>query len=159
MLFCGHGTSGNGLHFTNGIYHGTNHTSSGINLPRSETDFGYGDVKTKWVTAYTCNFLNATDAECNQLMKGINIVLGYGSTSYLVSTQMADFAINLKSGENVIDSWLECGRFHKDYLPTAGILRAYYVNDARNDTLYNYLIDAGSYQNETIYNIKMTYIR
>ena len=159
MLFCGHGTSSYGLHFTNGVFHGTNHFTSAINLPRSETDFGYGDVKTKWVTAYTCNFLNATDAECNQLMKGINVVLGYGSTSYLVTTQMADYAQRLKRGENIIDSWLACGTYHTIYLSTPGVLKAYYVNDARNDTLYNYLIDAGSYYNESILNYEVTYQR
>jgi len=45
------------------------------------------------------------------------------------------------------------------YLSTPGVLKAYYVNDARNDTLYNYLIDAGSYYNESILNYEVTYQR
>ncbi len=148
MLFVGHGRADYGLHFTNGVYHGENHNASNINFPRSEATFGYGDAKTKWVVAYTCNFLTGTNDSVRSTLRGANAVLGYGSGSYLVRDQMGLFAQKIKSGGNIIDSWLESGKCHSEFAPKeigAAILKAVYVVDARSDTLYNYLYEAGEY--------------
>ncbi len=148
MLFVGHGRSDYGLHFTNGVYHGADHDASNINLPRSEAAFGYRDAKTKWVAAYTCNFLTGRNDSVYSTLQGANMVLGYGSASYLVRDQMGAFAQKIKSGGELVESWHEAGIYHTQYAPHdtgRGILKAVYVIDARHDTLYSYLKTAGEY--------------
>ena len=153
MLFVGHGRADYGLHFTNGVSHGAVHDAANLNLPRSEATFGYGNAKTKWVAAYTCNFLTGSNDSVYSMFKGVNVVLGYASASFLVRDQMGTFAQKLKPGGNIIDSWIDAGTYHTQYAPNdvgTGILKAVYVSDARNDTLYNYLKAAGEYGVEVI---------
>lgn len=55
---------------------------------------------------YTCNFLNEADKDRYQLMQGIHMVLGYGSTMYIEPVAAWDFADRLRQGQKFIDAFV-----------------------------------------------------
>ena len=156
MLFVGHGRISQGMHFTqgsNGYQHSidsTMHNNNELNFSISEANFGYGTSKTKWIVAYTCNFLTHSLNEMKPMMQGANIVLGYSSTSFLIDEQMELFGEKLDDGETIIDAWFASSEKHTQYSPIDSTMAALYVEDAENDTIYRYLGDTNTYLNETI---------
>ena len=156
MVYVGHGLTNSGMHFTqgsNGYQHSvdkSSHTISELNFSISEAKFGYGDARTKWVVAYTCNFLNHSLNEMKPMMQGVNIVLGYSTTSYLIDEQMELFGIKLDEGETIIDAWFASSTKHHEYADFDATMAAVYVDDAENDTIYRYLGDTKTYLDETI---------
>lgn len=76
------------------------------NLLTTEARWGSGDAITKWVVTYTCNFLNEADKDRYQLMQGIHMVLGYGSTMYIEPVAANDFADRLRQGQKFIDAFV-----------------------------------------------------
>ena len=156
MLFVGHGTSSDGMHFSqgsNGYQHSaapSNHSVAELNFRLSEAKFGYGSARTKWVAAYTCNFLTHDLDELKLMMQGSNVVLGYCSTAYLIDKQMELFGSNLDDGEAVIDAWFDSSSAHSQYSPIDSTMAAVYVEDARQDTIYKYLGDTQDYSKEKI---------
>ena len=76
------------------------------NLFTTEARWGSGDAITKWVVTYTCNFLNEADKDRYQLMQGIHMVLGYGSTMYIAPVSAWDFADRLRQGQKFIDAFV-----------------------------------------------------
>lgn len=163
MLFVGHGTSNNGLHFSyrpngDGTAHGSNHSLADLNFSRSEAYFGYGNSKTKWVFAYTCNFLNGTDDSIKQMFRGVHGVFGYSTVSYLVDSQMLELGLNLKLAETSIkDAYLACGHFNTQYNSDSATLTAAVSTQAIGDTIYSYASDVGSYPTEDITIFRKTY--
>lgn len=153
MLFVGHGIQlwdpsyqvyRNSLHyytmnsFTN--FHTTaSETVDSSNLTTMEAEWGKSGTKTRWVAAYSCNFLNTTAYNYNHMMQGINIMLGFGTTMYINSNEGMGFAMDLGLGANIIDSFLaDAARNQAGTLDKDGQAKAIYAASARNDTLYSY---------------------
>ena len=157
MVFIGHGLTATGLHFSfgaNGELHSAspgNHTPDCFNFKHSEAKFGYGNARTKWVLAYTCNFLTPYISTTKQMLQGAHMVLSYGSTSYLIRNQLGAVGLDLKLAEkNIIDAYLASGDIHAAYNSSYIKLSVIYVQSARYDTIYNYKYNVGTYQTETI---------
>lgn len=156
MLFVGHGRPTQGMHFTqgsNGYQHSVDsdaHDNSELNFSISDAKFGYGTSRTKWIAAYTCNFLNHTNNELKPIMQGVNIVLGYSTVSYLIDEQMELFGKKLDEGKTIINSWFASSSKHTQYSPVDSTMKAMYVKDAEGDTIYRFLGDTKTYLHETI---------
>ena len=56
----------------------------------------------------------------------------------------------LDEGESIIDAWFDSSVKHSEYAPIDATLRAVYVREAENDTIYRYLGDTQTYLDETI---------
>ena len=165
MLFVGHGRPTYGLHFSYGpqnTKHSTDptaHDSYYLNFRRSEARFGY-QAKTKWFIAFTCNFLNASQSDIEQMFYGIHAVLGYSTSAYLVTTQMSELGHNMKLAERpIIDVYLDSGHYHTNYSDNPGTLTAAYVDKARGDTIYRYASNVGVHGIEQVCLLKKTYKR
>ncbi len=153
MLFVGHGKDAM-LHFDYGP-NGEKHSDDIDNhfLPEfmfSEARFGYGSARTKWVCAYTCNYLTESQEILKTRMQGCNIVMGYTSQSYLTTEQMQVFGDYLTEGMPIIESYFEAGKVHKNYRDWPAHLTVMYVAEAQFDTIYNYYPNAGTYETEEI---------
>ncbi len=153
MLFVGHGVDAK-MHFDYGP-NGEQHKDNILehNLPEFMFDdarFGYGSARTKWVCAYTCNYLTGSDEELKTRMQGANIVMGYATRSYLNTPQMEDFGKRLREGETIIDAYFKSGRQHSNFGNNPALLRVMYVEEAEFDTIYNYYPNAGTYETERI---------
>lgn len=162
MLFVGHGFRGSYLHFdyaADGSKHNeTDDCHMGNNkfcLTNEEAKFGYGNARTRWVAAYTCNYLNnesefITDDLLREKMMGCNIVLGYKTVSYLNSEQADMFAAYLNQGMPIIDAWFEAGSRKENTASNKKTLRAMYVEEARYDTINKYYDEKGTYGTQDI---------
>lgn len=153
MLFVGHGINAK-LHFDYGP-NGEQHKDDKDNheLPAfmfDEARFGYGGARTKWVCAYTCNYLTESEEILKTRMQGCNIVMGYTSQSYLITEQMQVFGEYLTEGKTIIESYFEAGKVHTKYRDWPAHLTVMYVAEAQFDTLYNYYPNAGTYETEEI---------
>ena len=162
MLFVGHGFRGSYLHFDHAA-DGSEHKETddchmGNNkfcLTNEEAKFGYGNARTRWVAAYTCNYLNnesefITDDLLREKMMGCNIVLGYKTVSYLNSEQAGLFAAYLNDGMPIIDAWFKAGKQKERTEYNKKTLRAMFVEEARYDTINEYYNEKGTYGTQDI---------
>lgn len=160
MLFVGHGF-GSKLHYdydSEGRCHSENIDGhdmydNAFIFTHEEAKFGKGSSRTKWFTAFSCNYLNEELYSRDELIKkmeGANIVLGFSTKCFLTTTQTEDFADKLLAGKTIIDAWTEAAQIQKKHMSNRTVAAAMFVEEARNDTIYNYYPDSGTYRTEDI---------
>ncbi len=159
-LFCGHGFKAydkynfphNSMHFytcnSSTKFHASGESgerTDSSNLFTTEARWGSGDAITKWVVAYTCNFLNESDPDLDQLMQGIHMVLGFSAQMYIDGMAAYDFADRLWQGQKFIDAFV--GSSYKYVYPGMNttdkngnklVVSVLTAEKSYNDTLYNY---------------------
>ena len=132
MIYTGHGYAKNrdkkeGKFNYNGFHFGHsdsgNHpegigTGSEYNFTTEDAKyFGY-NAKTKWLVAYTCNFLNEAQGDTNVerlLDRGGRLILGLGTKSYIMPQEGTDFATYLLDGDHTIaEAFFAAGRKNQD---------------------------------------------
>ena len=156
MLFVGHGTAREGLHFSEtptGEHHISSlgdHKMPVFNFGIGEAKFGYGSARTKWVVTQTCNFLTHDLETLKPMMQGVNIVLGYEGTAYIDGNLMELFGQKLKDGEEIVEAWLSLKSYHDQYGLFPTTFKAVFVEDAEHDTISRYLVETGTYEQEVI---------
>ncbi len=141
-----HGLSNNSLHyFTQNSFTSfhtstnTSECSASSNLTTKEAEWGKTGTKTRWVSLFTCNFLNTNDGYYNHMMQGINICMGFETTMYIDSNQGYQFATDMGLGGNIIDCFLDgCSMYQTKKCTNDVVAKAIYAEKARNDTLYSY---------------------
>ena len=133
MIYTGHGYAKNRdkkegkfnyncFHFGNsGSGNHPNGTGTGAEYNFTTEDakyFGY-NAKSKWLVAYTCNFLNTAQGDSNvkkMLDRGGRLILGLGTKSYIVPQEGADFGNYLLDGKYTIaEAFFEAGRKNQDF--------------------------------------------
>lgn len=161
MLYVGHGYNNSSLHFDydpQGRCHSDdvdNHYmyDNAFMFTHEEAKFGKGSSRTKWFAAFSCNYLNEELYSRDELIKkmeGANIVLGFSTKCFLTTTQTEDFADKLLAGKTIIDAWTEAAQIQKKHMSNRTVAAAMFVEEARNDTIYNYYPDSGTYRTEDI---------
>lgn len=153
MLFAGHGygknvnknvTGLNTLHYYNlnsftEFHPASNEGMNDLNLTTKEALWGRTGTSTRWVVTYSCNFLNTDDPYCNNMMQGINIMMGFATTMYLLRNEGMAFGMDLGLGSNMIDAFLaDAAKNQTGRLDNQGIAKVIYASAARNDTIYSY---------------------
>lgn len=126
-----------------------------------EAKFGKGNSRTKWVAAYTCNYLNDSVYSYDDLkkkMEGVNIVLGFSTKCLLTTDQTDIFSTQLLMGTSIIDAWVQSASVQKKKMSKRTVVTAMYVEEAYNDNIYSYYPNAGTYRTEDI-KIKNVVIR
>ena len=132
MIFTGHGYAKNrnkseGLFNYNSMHFGTTNSSSGhpegngtiasANFTTQDAlYFGY-NAKTKWLLAYTCNFLNEKQGDpnvLNMLDKGGRLIMGLSTKSYIVGKEGTDFGQYLLEGYSFKDAFFMAGEDNQD---------------------------------------------
>ena len=56
---------------------------------------------TKWVTTYSCNFLNTSGDYWATIMQGVHLVMGYGSVMYIVADEGKMYGKKLREGTEI----------------------------------------------------------
>ena len=116
MIYTGHGYAKNrneeeGIFTSNSLHFGRtdtgkehswgNGTASSVNFTTEDAKyFGY-NAKTKWLVAYTCNFLNTAQGDTNvtkMLDRGGRLILGLGTKAYISPNEGEDFGKYLNAG-------------------------------------------------------------
>ena len=164
-LYCGHGfmagshgIPNNHMHFytknRSDMLHASGEAGEAdpeSNLTTTECYWGRGS-DTKWVVAYTCNFLNPADTEREKMMHGVHMVLGYASTMYIDRAVAFDFGDRLRYGEKFIDAFVASS--YQYMLPNCDselVVSALTSIDSVNDTICDYsakptpYVSGGSY--------------
>ena len=132
MIFTGHGYAKNrnkseGLFNYNSMHFGTTNSSVGhpegngtIASANFTTEdalyFGY-NAKTKWLLAYTCNFLNEKQGDpnvFNMLDRGGRLIMGLSTKSYIVGKEGTDFGQYLLEGYSFKDAFFMAGEDNQD---------------------------------------------
>ena len=149
MLYCGHGLKkggddnlpNNSLHYYT-CNSSTSFHKSGVetdvssNLFTSEARWGRSGTQTRWVALFTCNFLNSKDPQYTQMMQGIRICMGFGSTMYIDSRQGTMFGEDLYEGVNIIDSFLRGASTYQRGMVDGGCEAVViYTDNTRDDTI------------------------
>ncbi len=169
MLYVGHGYNNSSLHFdydSQGRCHSAdpnNHYlyDNAFMFTHEEAKFGKGNSRTKWVAAYTCNYLNDSVYSYDDLkkkMEGVNIVLGFSTKCLLTTDQTDIFSTQLLTGTSIIDAWVQSASVQKKKMSKRTVVTAMYVEEAYNDNIYSYYPNAGTYRTEDI-KIKNVVIR
>lgn len=168
MMFVGHGYNSS-MHFdydSQGRCHSDdvdNHYmyDNAFMFTHEEAKFGKGNSRTKWVAAYTCNYLNDSVYSYDDLkkkMEGVNIVLGFSTKCLLTTDQTDIFSTQLLMGTSIIDAWVQSASVQKKKMSKRTVVTAMYVEEAYNDNIYSYYPNAGTYRTEDI-KIKNVVIR
>ena len=79
--------------------------------------FGY-NAKTKWLVAYTCNFLNQKQGDpnvLNMLNRGGRLITGMSSKVYIVAKEGTDFGQYLLEGYSFKDAFFKAGEENQDF--------------------------------------------
>lgn len=161
MLYVGHGYNNSSLHFdydSQGRCHSAdpnNHYlyDNAFVFTHEEAKFGKGNSRTKWVAAYTCNYLNEdvrSRSELKKKMEGANIVLGFSTRCYLTTEQTNIFASRLYEGHSIIDAWVRAAAVQENYMSSKTKATAMFVEEAYSDNIYFYYPNAGTYRTENI---------
>lgn len=155
-FFIGHGPSDPyRLHLT------ANHPSSlprlqcndsANNIYRSDLKLG-GELD--YMHFHTCNYLRASNTtektQVFNMMNGLHIALGYGSTMWMYPGQMKDYVTRLNNLERVKDAWINAAKIYqplaKPSVNVIGVVVAhkntlYHTIEGRNST------DPPSYAND-----------
>lgn len=148
-LFCGHGLkkseylSHNALHFytknSSTNFCGSDKYTPDSNLLTTETEWGGGTAKTKWVALYSCNFLNQEDGCYKLPLNGIHQVLGFSTRMYVVSDCGKLFAQYLTSGKDIRTSFIMSA--YTEILPRMNekcVVTILSAKQSVNDTIYKY---------------------
>ena len=113
--YCGGGFQYNSLHF------GTTNSSTDHSLNQGATAsanfttqdasyFGY-NTRTKWLVAYTCNFLNTNNGSQSDVFEMLNrggrIILGYGTKTYVTPREGEQFAATVVAGNHILDCFID----------------------------------------------------
>lgn len=164
MLFVGHGLkkgteyttlSGNTfIRGTNALHYYTNNggsfaqsTLGGETLGSSNCTtvqakkWGKNGSKTKWVSIFSCNFLNTDDqyAKKENIMNGLHALMGFSTKMYIDSRQGTYYATCLREGGNIIDSFFDsCYMCQRKKISGGVTAVVYYASKSRNDTIYEY---------------------
>lgn len=153
MLFAGHGYVKGGaknhlgcntLHYYNlnsftEFHPISNEGRSDSNLTTKEALWGKAGTSTRWVVTYSCNFLNPVDPYSDNMMQGINIMMGYATTMFMNRNEGMGFGMDIGLGSNIIDSFLaDAVKYQTGVLDNPGVAKAIYASAARNDTIYSY---------------------
>lgn len=153
MIFSGHGygkglhgIANNSLHYytlnSSSSYHASGDTgekNTSANLTTAEARWGKTGTSTKWVALFSCNFLNTSDSQYNQMMQGIHTCMGFGSVMWVDSRQGTMLGAELRIGRNIIDAFLDgatiyqSGKCDKDV-----IAKVIYASKSRSDVVFTY---------------------
>jgi len=149
MFYTGHGyarnrneTEGkfnfNSLHFGNHPYEAG--TIGSANFTTFDAQwFGY-NARTKWLVAYSCNFLNTAQADSyvyNMLDRGGRLILGLGTKSYIVPQEGTDFSNSVISGVTLKDAFFQAAidNQNRGFTLSAKKYRVLYYGTSGNNTL------------------------
>ncbi len=158
MIFTGHGyaknrcqTEGlfeyNSLHFGN-FDNGSPHimgngTDSRANFTTQDALHFGQNTSTKWLVAYTCNFLNVRQGDPNVmhlLDNGGRLIMGLSTKSYVVAKEGADFGKLLLDGETFRDAFFQAADENQEIMSNSKKIYSmlYYGPDEEgtlNDTI------------------------
>lgn len=159
MIYTGHGYAKNrdkkeGKFNYNGFHFGHsdsgNHpegigTGSEYNFTTEDAKyFGY-NAKTKWLVAYTCNFLNTAQGDTNvtkMLDRGGRLILGLGTKAYISPNEGEDFGKYLNAGDTFREAFYKAAEKNQDLGPdpkknnrNAKKYKILYYGTAENNTL------------------------
>lgn len=159
MIYTGHGYAknrneeeiftSNSLHFgrtdTGKEHSWGNGTASSVNFTTEDAKyFGY-NAKTKWLVAYTCNFLNTAQGDTNvtkMLDRGGRLILGLGTKAYISPNEGEDFGKYLNAGDTFREAFYKAAEKNQDLGPdpkknnrNAKKYKILYYGTAENNTL------------------------
>lgn len=179
MIFAGHGYRAS---YGNSTYNsGHFSTANGNTHPSGteanvDTNFEYGEAywgtengnpsKTKWVTMYSCNFLNY---ETNltkwgktdwNILDGIHMLLGYATTMYIVGAEGEYYGSLLYNQNKVKDAFFTAAQRYQTANSEDVIARIIYPGSTENDTIATYGYRPVTFRNSNGggYWIKSSYI-
>ena len=129
MIYTGHGYAKNrnkdeGLFQYNSLHFGTTDSTNAHPLGQgtiASANFttqdalymGYGNAITKWMIAYTCNFLNTAQGDpnvLNMLDNGGRLILGAASKSYIVGEEGYWLGLYLLQGMTFKDAYFQAAQ-------------------------------------------------
>lgn len=158
MLFSGHGLLAlqskyhnppyNSLHFrVMNSYNTADHSNEAhndLNADSNEIWFGYNSSgitsQTKWVSTYSCNFLNTSGPQWSSIMQGAHMVTGFGSLMYVHANEGKTLGYNLWDENNkILDSFFSGARQFQPYGNDAQVIaRVLYAERSEYDSLGSY---------------------
>lgn len=117
----------------------SNESLDEANVNSYEVWWGDGtDTKTKWVTTYSCNFLNNSGDYWSSIMQGVHLVMGFGSVMYIVSDEGDYYGDKLREGAKVKDAFFEGNRLYQPTNSTPTICRVLGADISKDDTISSY---------------------
>ena len=165
IIYAGHGyarnrdeTEGkfeyNSMHFATSDSGGVHPQGKGridsVNVTTSDLlSFGQG-THTKWVVAYTCNFLNTKQEDPNVmhlLDNGGRLVMGLSTKSLVVGEEGKMFADLLKSGATFKNAFFDAGEENQSFSATVSLVKEY---SAKRYCVLYYGPDGGGTLDDTI---------
>ncbi|MHB8062971.1 MAG: DUF6345 domain-containing protein [Ruminiclostridium sp.] len=156
MVFAGHGFYNNhgvpynSMHYftmnSSTDFHPDNgdqgHAEDIANADSQEVWWGYDvyDVNpiTKWVTTYSCNFLNTSGNGWNSIMQGVHLVMGFGSVMYIVADEGKTYGKKLREGTEIKTAFFDTAKQYQPQNSTPTIVRVLGAGISEHDTLTNY---------------------
>lgn len=136
-----HGVPHNSLHlFATDILHNVHKTESDPNANFFTTDAKWGSMisAAKWVTTFSCNFLNTNDPDWYSMMNGVHSVCGYGTVMYLNPRLGADYARNLVVGQTVKEAFFNANMVYEPQNDHPVICRVLAADISQDDTIRSY---------------------
>ncbi len=157
MVFAGHGfydgyhgVPYNSMHYftlnSSTDFHPDNgdagHALDAANADSHEVWWGYDGYNvnpiTKWVTTYSCNFLNTDGDEWATIMQGVHLVMGFGSVMYIVADEGKTYGKKLREGTEVMTAFFDAARQYQPLNSTPTTVRVLGAAISEHDTITSY---------------------
>ncbi|MBC2581523.1 DUF6345 domain-containing protein [Clostridium sp. DJ247] len=156
MVFSGHGYS-QGLHGVpyNSCHYYTLNSSSNFhpsgdegerdgqaNADSYEIWWGYDsdgvNPITKWVTTYSCNFLNTSGSYWSSIMQGVHLVMGFGSVMYIIGDEGKMYGKKLREGAEIKTAFFDSAMQYQPQNSTPTVVRVLGAAISEHDKITQY---------------------
>ncbi|GMX62936.1 hypothetical protein Elgi_27430 [Paenibacillus elgii] len=156
MVFTGHGygPGGHGVTYNSNHFYTMNSSSlfhpsgdegereDNANADSNEIWWGYEGYnvspKTKWVSTYSCNFLNDSNPKWASIMQGVHMVTGFGNVMYMYSDEGTYYSTQLRQNAKIKDAFFNAARAYQIHSADPVIARVLAADISKDDTIQNY---------------------